>query len=341
MNADDDEATAGVAIGNGVWVAWIFLVTCDLEAAANHFGLPHWTKKESNCWNCPAAATDGPFNYRHCARDAGHRRCLHNPRDAMAADHPLWKKIVGLCRASYLGDHMHTVYQGVLPHMNGSVLNGLLETMPETSKPRRMVELMKEIKAAYKALGIPTFEQVNRITVDMFDHGPSEFAELRGLRAYEQKSLLPVLLQVAREEKPERYTELKLFDLLECLDEIENVLSVAGFWLTELERRKLKELTERFQNLHEDVTFECLSNGELLFNYVTKTHYMWHLLVDNGGLNPHAVWCFCFEDFLRHVIRCSRACTAGTPVELVGARVVRQYAVALDHSVSVDRVVRR
>ncbi len=166
-------------------------------------------------------------------------------------------------------------------------------------------------------------------------------ANVFGGGPYEQKSLLPVLLQAAREKQPERYTGLKIFSLLETLDEIENLLNVAGFWLKDAEQKDLVKLTEQMHELHEDITHESLGNGDQLFNYVPKTNYLWHLLIDNGGLNPHVVWCFAFEDFLKHIIRCSRGCVASTPVEGVGARVLNHYSVALDHSVSVDRSAMR
>lgn len=121
---------------------------------------------------------------------------------------------------------------------------------------------------------------------------------------------------------------------------IENRWLTSGLWLTDAKSAQFISLAHIFREVHPEVTYICVTNGDCLFNYVPNTNYCWHLLVDNRRLNSqNNSEFFCFNDLLKRIILCSRRCTAGTPVEGVGAHFLGHDAAALDYALSVDRAL--
>ena len=69
--------------------------------------------------------------------------------------------------------------------------------------------------------------------------------------------------------------------------------------------------------------------GKLRFGYPAKGHYFEHLVVDHLGLVPSRVWCYRYEDFMGRLVQCAQRCIAGTPLTLVGSKVLQNYRMAL------------
>ena len=65
--------------------------------------------------------------------------------------------------------------------------------------------------------------------------------------------------------------------------------------------------------------------GKLRFGYPAKGHYFEHLVVDHLGLVPSRVWCYRYEDFMGRLVQCAQRCIAGTPLTLVGSKVLQNY----------------
>ena len=114
----------------------------------------------SMCWCCEATAHNGPLNYRDCSRHCPHRKSLHKPESPMPYPHKVWQSLVSACRATYFGDHVHSVYQWVFPHLNGSMLHLLLQKFPAGNKMLRMKAIMLESKRCYKYLEIIDFKSI-------------------------------------------------------------------------------------------------------------------------------------------------------------------------------------
>ena len=65
--------------------------------------------------------------------------------------------------------------------------------------------------------------------------------------------------------------------------------------------------------------------GKLRFGYPAIGHYFEHLVVDHLGLVPSRVWCYRYEDFMGRLVQCAQRCIAGTPLTLVGSKVLQNY----------------
>ena len=63
--------------------------------------------------------------------------------------------------------------------------------------------------------------------------------------------------------------------------------------------------------------------GTLRFGYPAQGHYVEHVVVDHLGLVPR------YEDFMGRLVQCAQRCIAGTPLTLVGSKVLQNYRMAL------------
>ena len=74
--------------------------------------------------------------------------------------------------------------------------------------------------------------------------------------------------------------------------------------------------------------------GQLLFNFVTKFHILWHIADVCHLLNPRAVWCFDFEDFVGSAKLSAMASLAGTPMKLIGNKVLDNFLLLMHLTLS-------
>ena len=69
------------------------------------------------------------------------------------------------------------------------------------------------------------------------------------------------------------------------------------------------------------------SVDHLRLNYqvVGKLHMFWHIVYHARYLNPRSTWCFEFEDFSGTMIQSAKGCMAGSPLLIVGAKVLDNF----------------
>ena len=68
-----------------------------------------------------------------------------------------------------------------------------------------------------------------------------------------------------------------------------------------------------------------------------KHHMLWHICWMARWLNPRCMWCYDFEDFCGKMCRSAKACVAGTPMHLIGAKVCDNFLVATELACSLRR----
>ena len=69
----------------------------------------------------------------------------------------------------------------------------------------------------------------------------------------------------------------------------------------------------------------CMVEGILRYPATVKAHALWHLCCRTFRLNPRAVWCYMFEDFMGRVVQCASRSVAGTATQGIGRKVVEIY----------------
>ena len=77
-----------------------------------------------------------------------------------------------------------------------------------------------------------------------------------------------------------------------------------------------------------------MSRGDVNYNITTKCHTLWHLCYHARFLNPKAIWCFEFEDFVGTIITCAKGCMAGSPLRIVGRKTLENFLLVLQLRVS-------
>ena len=73
-----------------------------------------------------------------------------------------------------------------------------------------------------------------------------------------------------------------------------------------------------------------LESGNMHYNIVLKTHMLWHICYMARWINPRFCWAYEFEDFVGQMITSAKACMAGTPLRLVGKKVLQSYLMVLN-----------
>ena len=73
------------------------------------------------------------------------------------------------------------------------------------------------------------------------------------------------------------------------------------------------------------LTRKAEAEMRLDYNPAFKNHFLWHIVFHARFQNPKIGWCFPFEDFVGTVIRCARGCMHGTPLSLVGRKVLENF----------------
>ena len=82
---------------------------------------------------------------------------------------------------------------------------------------------------------------------------------------------------------------------------------------------------ERFM-LHNNFLLKwSLSRGRRNYTIVFKTHALWHIADQAKFMNPRFLWCYEFETFMGMLVKAAKACVAGTPMLLVGNKVLENW----------------
>ena len=68
-----------------------------------------------------------------------------------------------------------------------------------------------------------------------------------------------------------------------------------------------------------------MEHNILNYNIVVKLHCLWHICYHARYLNPRLTWCYEFEDFIGTIIAAAKACMAGSPLHIVGRKVLNNF----------------
>ena len=72
-----------------------------------------------------------------------------------------------------------------------------------------------------------------------------------------------------------------------------------------------------------------MEHGFLCYHVVTKLHMFWHICFHARYINPRFVWAYEFEDLVGSMTTAAKSCMAGTPLRLVGAKVLENFLLVL------------
>ena len=102
-----------------------------------------------------------------------------------------------------------------------------------------------------------------------------------------------------------------------------------GLMLQQAESVALLASVEDFLLHYHWLTQNALSSGRLLYNYVVKFHFLWHIADNAKWLNPRATWAYSYENFIGKRGLATRSLVHSTVPVRVPAKLVENYLRAL------------
>ena len=76
------------------------------------------------------------------------------------------------------------------------------------------------------------------------------------------------------------------------------------------------------------------SKALFLFNFVPKNHYLFHLAELGRHMSPKLAWCYKGEDLMQKVKVLAQGSFRGTPIKILGNKVLAKYLVGLSQALA-------
>ena len=73
-----------------------------------------------------------------------------------------------------------------------------------------------------------------------------------------------------------------------------------------------------------------IDNNVRNYPVVTKLHMMYHVVDLAKFMNPRFCWAYEWEHFMNTIVTAAKACLVGSPMTLIGNKVVQNVYVVLD-----------
>ena len=317
----DQEKMKGALICEGRrFVCWG--LTADLEYLANDIGLPHFNSLEP-CWfDAASRREDTIYPITDMRQNSAWKATLisfEEGIDSPFTDHPI-QHLVGFTRFHICGDLMHTGCLGVVQTMIGSVLWELTFDGPFVgSQDRRVEQIWALIQKHYALLNTPT--RLGNLSIAHFT-SKDAWNSLRAKAAQSQHLLfcLPYVLREVHDGSPHHEHRLRAVIALVRIYKAfkDNPIVLPGD-VADGAMENLQSLYDHWRWL----TRRSMERGELNWAIKQKLHTLYHIVDHAKYLNPRCTWCYEYEDHMNSVVLAAKACMAGSPMHIVGSKVIQ------------------
>ena len=244
--------------------------------------------------------------------------------------HPIMS-LVGVNRYHASGDLMHSGHLGQDSFVVGGVLHELLFDGPfPGSKAQRLEQIWEKIQFWYDRLASST--RLTTLKETMFVN-KDDFSVL-SCKAAETNQLLIVMVELCKEVDSGSARDKHRIIALESLAAVYKIFKDAGMFLTHDEHTQAVEAYDTHMLHYNWLLKRALRMGARNYPITIKTHAMWHIVDFSKWLNPRWVWCYEFEDWAGAMTTCAKACVAGSPMELIGVKVLQNYLLVLQLSLT-------
>jgi hypothetical protein len=145
-------------------------------------------------------------------------------------------------------------------------------------------------------------------------------------KAAENRHLLPVILQLCREYSDRSPRDNMRTRCAENLVRLQTILTEAGTHLSELEKQgAITAMYDAFDAYSRLSAYFAQIERSLVFNIVNKFHFMVHLVLRSGDINPNLAWTYPWEDLIGRAQRVAAACASGRSATQVGPAFLNRY----------------
>ena len=223
---------------------------------------------------------------------------------------------------------MHTLDLGMTAYFLGGVLKILVMMGSGGTQASRLFSIVERIGAIYDELNIDA--RFSEITIDMFGGRDQTFPCLKG-KAIENKRLVPVLAKLWSEMRSTSSDEIDqhIARAFQHLQGMYAVYDSGGIFLSSSAAAALRDEGQKFSLHYNYCANHYIDIGHLVFNVPIKMHVLQHILEEATFLSPRATACYRFEDMVGRLVKVAGSCVNGTPMKLIGPKVVENYRVAL------------
>ena len=224
-------------------------------------------------------------------------------------------------------DWMHCKCLGTDSNLAGSALAFLCTEVLRGPPEHNMALIWEKIQEYYSQH--KTKCRLSNLTWSMVDHQP--FYKLSA-KAIETRDLLPAIGSIltlwAHNPIVQWFQRLVLLSIR--LDEL--VFGNETFWLSQWERKSLKEGIFEYNKVLSQLSWHFLRRGKGFCNYTVKNHYLCHvgLIAAKTGVSPRLAFCFQGEDFMSLIKTLAGASSRGVKSAQLIDKVVAKYTRGLD-----------
>ena len=322
-----EAAWAGRKFCGGMFTLFPWMFPADMEYNSNHLGMSHFNSNDP-CSFCPANRWDDSLN--NVALAAEWKKhvtpfpdgCKHKP-----TGHSIMN-IIGATRYHLVGDLMHTGLLGTDEYMAGSVLYELIHDGPRKtgSVDQRREFIWNLCLEEYERQQTPN--RVANLTMSMVQ-SKNEYPCL-SIKAAEMLGFLPVLLAVCRYVHDGSDRDEHRIRALKYMVSVYAILKRNGMFLSDLDAHEALHCIEMHLVHYNWLAQHSVSRSVRAYILQYKHHNLYHLAEYARFFNPIFCWCFQFEDFMQVLKTSARNCIAGTPMAIVGKKIIQNFVLVLE-----------
>ncbi|CAK0824589.1 unnamed protein product [Prorocentrum cordatum] len=323
-----DARTAGLECCGGMrWVCWA--IVGDLDFFSNDLGYPH-VNSNHPCWfDSVSRDNDTDFPLTDLSRGAAWKGTLLSEEECMEipCTRRFIGKLKGTTRYQSPGDLMHTGCLGVVAAFVGAILWELVHDGPFPGTiDQRLGAVCVVINASADIIS-PTY-RVSNLTRSMFEHGDN-YASFTG-KAAESQHMLFSLLDVCNNLDDGGDHHGHRLAALRSLCGIYKMYKDNGMFLSRAAFVETKDLLDTFYEHYAWLAQDAVNRDRLLYPILPKHHMLYHIVDLGRWLNPTALWCYDAEDFMHVIVTTAKSCVAGSPMYIIGNKVLENALLALD-----------
>ena len=323
-----DASVAGTEIcGGRRLICWS--LTGDLEFYSNDLGLPNHGSLEP-CWLCACSRrVDTSHPWTDLRDPASWEETIVETEEGIFTEftrHAVGQ-LRGLTRFHLCGDFMHTSDLGVAQVMSGSILHELVfEGGLRGARDSRVEQVFRMIKAEYDTMSATS--RLGSLTFNMFCR-KDQWANLSSKAAESQQLLYALQFVLRRVHDNSDHHEHRI-RCLSALLRIYNCFKDGGMFLPR-ENAEAALVDLRCMYSHwQWLLLRSVARGVLNWAVMPKLHYLFHIVYHSRYLNPRFTWTYEWEDHMRSVVMSAKACMAGSPMHIIGNKVVQNSRLALE-----------
>ena len=321
-----DAVLAGQRMCGGLrFVVWH--IVSDMECLSNDCGWPHFNNLQPCIFDSVSTEQGSDYPMTDLSRDANWLDTLLSDDELIhisPTNSPL-QFLHGLTRFHTPGELMHAGCLGTVQFLIGSIFSELILFGPFVGdKAARTAQLWSVIQRHYDAMSTPS--RLSKLEPAQFlKEGWANFSA----KAMDSQQLLFVLEPVLAELNNGSDRMLHQIFAVHHLASMYRIFKAHGMFLPEAASSEAFWHCQEFLEEYSWLLHDALDRGLQFYPPHVKVHAMYHIAFFSRYFNPRFGWAYEGEDFMNTIVTSGKACVAGTPMQLIGNKVMENFRLTL------------